>query len=135
MIAVPGSKLIAALDYALASVVNGLVLKLYSNNVTPSETSVAGDFTECAFDGYAAVTMSAWPGSAIVSGEAVSTQPIIVFLQTGTVTNDTVFGYFVVDGSNNLQYADRNTFMSGVAMDTAGKTYTVKPRFGLKAQS
>src|SRR5437867_6622616 len=47
------------LNVAINGVANeDLTLKLYKNNYTPVEGSVAGDFTEATFTGYAAVTLA-----------------------------------------------------------------------------
>lgn len=37
--------------------VSNLILRLFSNNITPAETDTAATFTESAFTGYAAITL------------------------------------------------------------------------------
>lgn len=74
-----------------------LVYRLFATNVTPAETSVAGDFTEATGGGYAAKTLTgaSWTISA---GSATYAQQDWTF--TGPLTtNGTVYGYYVTRAS------------------------------------
>lgn len=76
-------------------------LKLFVNDYTPVEGSVASDFTEMSTQGYAAKTLTAasWSSGAYA-------QQTWTFDGTGGST--TVYGYFVIDaGSGTIMFAER----------------------------
>ena len=76
-------------------------LKLFVNDYTPVEGSVAGDFTEMSTQGYAAKTLTAasWSSGAYA-------QQTWTFDGTGGST--IVYGYFVIDaGTGVIMFAER----------------------------
>ena len=70
-----------------------LVLRLYTNNITPAETDVAATYTEAAGFGYAAITLTgaSWaaPSEGSPSSIAFAQQ---TFTFTGALGN--VYGYY-----------------------------------------
>jgi len=76
-----------------------LVLKLYTNNVTPAEGDTAASYTEAAGFGYAAITLTgaSWgaPSEGAPSSIAFAQQ---TFTFTGALGN--VYGYFLVRASS-----------------------------------
>jgi len=97
---------IKALELYLA---DPLTLKLYSNNVTPISSKVAGDFTEVIGGGYASIilTFAHWiiAGGSPAAGTYDSTKQ---FTFTGPTTGPgTIYGYFVVDAGGVLRWAER----------------------------
>lgn len=88
---------------------NNLTLKLYCNNYTPLQTSVAGDFTEASGGGYAAKTLTC--GNWIINtgndpSDAVYAQQVFTF--TGPLTtNTTIYGYKIEDADGTLIYAEK----------------------------
>lgn len=86
-----------------------LTLKLNTNNYVPLDTSVAGDFTEAAGGGYAAVTLT--NGSWVITvgndpSDAVYAQQTWTF--TGALTGTaTIYGYFVVDADGVFVFAEK----------------------------
>ncbi len=100
----------AAEEVMLQNILNkvapqNMVLKLYTNNYTPVEASVEGDFTEASGFGYAALTLSgaSWvitPGAPTSAAYAQQT-----FTFTGALGD--VYGYFVVQASSGkLMWAE-----------------------------
>lgn len=86
-----------------------LTLKLYTNNYTPLDTSVAGDFTEASGGGYAAKTLSnaSW---VVTTGNDPS--DAVYAEQTWTFTgllagSATVYGYFIVDADGILLLGEK----------------------------
>lgn len=87
-------------------------LKLFANNISPSETDTAGTYTEAAGGGYAAKSLTGanWnltegaPSDVTYNAEQVWTF-------TGPLTtNPTVYGYFVVQAtSGTLMWAESQT--------------------------
>lgn len=86
-----------------------LTIKLYTNDYTPVDTSVAGSFTEASGGGYAAKTLTngSWTITAANDpSDAVYAQQTWTF--TGALTGGaTIYGYFVVDADGVLVYAER----------------------------
>jgi hypothetical protein len=83
------------------------VLHLYSNNLTPSATSVYADCTEVSASGYAAVTLTSATWTVATSaGVATASYPEITFTFS---TSATVYGYYVTDTSTNLLWLERFT--------------------------
>src|SRR5687767_14186556 len=74
------------------------VLHLYSNDVTPSDSTVIGDLTEVARPGYAAKTLLSanW-----TTTQASGVTTAVFSEQTFSFSTDaTAYGYFVTDESN-----------------------------------
>jgi hypothetical protein len=84
-----------------------LLLKLYKNNITPSDTDTAGTYTEATFPGYAAITLTGASWNAASAGTiAYSAQQ--TFTCSGVATDD-IYGYYVVQASSGtLLYSERD---------------------------
>jgi hypothetical protein len=100
-------------DIALKALVNhtapqNLVLRLFTNNYTPVETTTEADVTEASGNGYAAITLTggSWtftPGAPSLAEYAQQT-----FTFTGALGN--VYGYYLTQvTSGKLVYAERFT--------------------------
>jgi hypothetical protein len=76
-----------------------LVLRLYVNNVTPTDTSTAATFTECSATSYSSLALPSglWTLSVISDvAQAVATQ------QTFTIGSAcTIYGYYLTDSNNS----------------------------------
>lgn len=111
-----------ALSYLINKVTTteNLVLKLFSNNIVPSDTDTATTYTEVSGGGYAAkiLTGSTWT----VTGGIASYTPQ-TFTFTGSVGN--VYGYYVVrETTLDLVFAER--FTSGpFDVQTSGDIITI----------
>lgn len=76
-----------------------LVLRLYTNNITPAETDTAATYTEASGNGYASVTLTGASWAAPSEGAPSSigyAQQIFTF--TGNLGN--VYGYFMTRASS-----------------------------------
>lgn len=110
-----------------------LTLKLFVTDVTPSQASVAGDFTEAAGGGYVAKTLT--NGSWTVTpandpSDAVYAQQSFVF--TGALTTNTdIYGYYVVDDDGVLVWAE--TLNATYTPTTNGDTLSITPKFQLSS--
>lgn len=101
---------VVALSYLLNKVTTpeDLVLKLFTNNVTPGETDTAATYTEASGNGYAAKTLTGanWtitPGAPTSASFAQQT-----FTFTGNLGN--VYGYYIVRSSTqDLIWAEKFT--------------------------
>lgn len=87
----------------------GLTLKLFCNDYTPLDSSIASNFTEASGGGYAAKALAygSWTESNVGGIEQVA-YAAQAFVFTGALTtNPTVYGYFVVDADGTLLFAER----------------------------
>lgn len=89
------------------------VLHLFSNDVTPSDSTVLGDLTQVSTStGYAAKTLLSNNWTTTQSGGVTTA---VYSEQTFTFTTDaTAYGYYVTDESNNLLWLER---FSGAPFD------------------
>jgi hypothetical protein len=98
---------------ALQNLVNStapqtLVLKLYTNNVTPTELDVASNYTELSGYGYTSTTLIPGNFTFAQGSPTTATYPQITYTFTGAAGY--IYGYFVVQqSSNTLMFANRFT--------------------------
>lgn len=116
----------AMLSFALSDL-NTYVLRLYTNNHTPSVGDNAGDYTEPSGSWYAPITMASWGTPYVNPSDQGQVDEIIrIWTVSGTPSMESIYGYFVTDGSGNLLWAELNP-AGPQAMDTLGQTYSVLP--------
>jgi hypothetical protein len=113
------------LDAALANM-GDLTLKLFTNDLTISATSVVGDFTEATFVGYSAKTLTAasWGDAATTSGVATAAYATQTFTAGGS---ETIRGWWIQDASANLIAAKKNA-----TSKSSGTGITVTPTYSLE---
>lgn len=102
---------------------------LYKNDHTPTPEDTDASFTEADYDGYVRINIVAWSVSVIVAGHALTAPARIVFVDTGAVTPNNIYGYFVWDSVNaKVVWAERLTGVPRV-MDAAGKSISLDLSF------
>lgn len=121
-----------ALDYFTnRATPEDLVLKLYTNDYTPVEGSVAGDFTEASGSGYSPITLtgSSWGAPADLGGLGmIATYAAQRFTFSGSLGN--VYGYYLVRSSSGV-LAGAERFSDGPYNITASGDYIeVTPSVG-----
>jgi hypothetical protein len=85
-----------------------LILRLYSNNKTPTELDVAGDYTEVSGYGYSSTTLTPNSFVFVEDSPSTATYPTITYTFTGAAGY--IYGYFVTQtSSGNLVFANRFT--------------------------
>lgn len=109
---------------------DGLLVKLFQNNVEPSPNDVAAEYDAADFAGYAASTAIVWgtpfldsDGKATVVGDSKQ------FTSTGPTPSNTIYGYYVTTAANVLVYAER--FATPVLIDADDQAIVVVPEFQL----
>jgi len=86
-----------------------LSLRLFANDLTPTDTTALGAFTEAAGGGYARKTLIASECTVSSSGIPSATYPSQTYVFTGPLdTNPSIYGYYVVDADGVLIYAERS---------------------------
>jgi hypothetical protein len=118
-------------NLALEMIVNktaaqNLVLKLYSNNITPAEGDTAATYTEATFAGYVAKTLTGATWNAAAAG-SIAYSAAQTFTRSSTGANETIYGYFVIQTTSTvLLYSERD----GAApfnVTNAGDAVTLTP--------
>lgn len=110
---------------ALASFV-GAKLHLFSNNFSPSEDSILADFTEVAYTGYAAQTVTWSAAFYDQNGEPVSSGGALLFIQTAVTVTGIAYGAYLTDtagavllGAGRLDNAPFGFSGANVALELA----------------
>lgn len=84
-----------------------LVLRLYQNNITPSDTDTAATYTEANFTGYAAITLTGASWNAASAG-TITYSAQQTFTCSGASSNS-IYGYYVTQASSGtLLYSERD---------------------------
>jgi len=109
---------------------DNLVLHLYSDNETPSVTSVVADFTEVNFTGYASITLTG--GSWTVSsstGTATADYAQQSFVMT---SGGDIYGYYITNAAGTILIGAE--FLNGgsaITVPGGGGTIRVTPSITL----
>lgn len=97
---------------ALETIVNktapeNLVLRLFKNNITPSDTDTTATYTEATFPGYAAINLVGASWNAAVPG-SITYSAQQTFTASGVSTDD-IYGYYVNQATSTvLIWAERD---------------------------
>lgn len=104
---VPDTGEVKMLSYMLnVSSPSNVKYHLYTNNLTPAENTVLGDFTECADASYAAISVTG--GSWTVGTVAGVTSASAATITFNISTTASIYGYYVTDSTSaNLLWAER----------------------------
>jgi hypothetical protein len=127
---VPNDGEVDALSYYVnKSAPQDLVLRLFTNNITPAETDVAATYTEAAGGGYASITLTgaSWTVTGGAPSDASYAQQTFTF--TGVLTgNASVYGYYLTRvTSGKIAHAER--FSDGpYAIANNGDAIKVTPK-------
>lgn len=131
MLKVPNDGELNLLDFLTANLFDGLELRLYQNNYTPTDSSQVSNFTECDFSGYVSQTITAWTAAQIIAGHASSDAAQLTFTRSGGPTSNNVYGYFVTDSAGTkIYWAERDPY-APTSMSVSGDLFRVIPNFTL----
>lgn len=86
-----------------------LTVRLFQNNLTPTQTSVIGDFTEATYDGYAAQTL-VYTGAQVHDGANNRwLQPCttLTYTKGSGTTGNNIYGCYLTDGAGRLRGCGR----------------------------
>ncbi len=98
-------------------------LRLYQNNYTPIKSSVFADFTIATFSGYASQTVT-FGGGTVTSNISSAVAGALTFTRSIGATNNTIYGWFMVDSVNSKVYA-ANLLSTPKNMNTSGDAITI----------
>jgi len=109
-----------------------LTLKLYSNNKIPAVGDTAASYTEVTGGGYISKSLGFEGWTITEASPSVATYAFQNFSFTGvTDAPSTIYGYFVVNASGVLRWAERFEESSVPFEPIAGSLIRVTPRFDL----
>lgn len=110
--------------------IESLILHLFINDITPSESDDVGDYTEANGDGYAAVPLTPINWVFTPGTPASATYPQRTF--TFTAPAESVYGYFITRATTgDLVLAER--FDTGPAsIQNAGDEIKITPKITLR---
>jgi hypothetical protein len=81
-----------------------LKIHLYKTNVTPTTSSVVGDFTEADFPGYAAQDVITWGAASVAGHVATITAASNTFTRSTTGAAQNIYGYYVTNAAGTVLY-------------------------------
>lgn len=116
-----------ALDCIVGKTNGNLKLKLFKNDVTPTESFTVASLTESTATGYAAKTLTAgsWT-TATVSGTSTTTYAAQTFTYTAA---ESVYGYYVTSNDDTkLVWVER--FADVMNIPSGGGSVVVTPTLG-----
>lgn len=118
-------------NIALEALVNktapqNLTLKLFSNNITPSDTDVAGTYTEATFAGYASISLTgaSW-GAASAGTITYGSQQTFTRSTTGTTEN--IYGYYVIQAVSGILVWSERDASAPFAVTNSGDAIKLTP--------
>ena len=112
---------------SMAAALGTYYLCAFVNSHVPATTDVIGDYIEPSGSWYARISLNAW-GAAYVNAanQGEIDETFRTWTASGSLVSESIYGYFVVDGSGNLVWAEVDP--SGPQpMSVLGQTFTVQP--------
>jgi len=110
---------------------NNLTLRLYTNDVTPTQTSSNATFTEAAGGNYAAATLAlnSWTVTP-ANDPSDATYANQTFTFNGNLTgNATIYGYFITDANNTHIWGER--FGASFTPTNNGDNIIIAPKLAM----
>ncbi len=104
----------------VSSSTESLILKLYSNNITPNSLTEIIEFTEVNGGGYSEKTLP--PSSWSLSGNSISTAPQLFSFTAGI---GEIYGYYLVGASSGRLIASERFVSGPFNIANNGDTITV----------
>jgi hypothetical protein len=105
-------------------------IRLFQNDHEPDPTDMAGDYVQATFSGYPGYTELTW-GDAFLNasdqGQVNAAQ--VLWEHSGGATGNTIYGVYVTDDDDILQYAER--FAAPISMTTSADSLEYQARLTL----
>jgi len=102
-----------------------LRLRLYINNITPSDTDTAATYTQAGFPGYTQANLAGGTWGA-ASGGNITYGSQQVFTCSGTATDD-VYGYYVVQATSGILVWSERDAAAPFAVRNSGDVVRITP--------
>jgi hypothetical protein len=101
-----------------------LVLRLFKNNITPADSDTAGTYTEAAFTGYSAITLTGASWGAASGGTISFAQQ--TFTCSGT-SSENIYGYYVTQTTSGILIWSERDASAPFAVANSGDALKVTP--------
>lgn len=105
-----------------------LILALYKNNVTPSDTDVHTDYTASTFTGYSPITLTGANWNAAAAG-SISYGSQQAFTCSGAAA-ESVYGYYVRQAISNILLWSERAAGAPLAISVSGDEVRITPSIG-----
>lgn len=102
-----------------------LVLRLFKNNITPSDTDTAATYTEAVFPGYAALTLTGATWNAAAAG-SITYSAQQTFTCSGVATDD-IYGYYVTQVTSGVLVWSERDGAAPFAVRNSGDNVKITP--------
>jgi len=102
-----------------------LVLRLYQNNITPSDTDTTATYTEANFTGYAAITLTGATWNA-ASGGTITYSAQQTFTCSGASSNS-IYGYYVTQTTSTILAWSERDALAPFAIANIGDAVKITP--------
>jgi hypothetical protein len=128
---IPQADLVALLDLVLANYPATSKVHLYQNNMQPGPQNVISDFTEATYDDYTAIALGTFTTPFIgPDGNAISVAPGISFVDGGTTTSNTIYGFFLTNSAGSTLLLS-GKFDQAILMNNTGIGFVFVPTLEL----
>lgn len=112
---------------------DGVVIRLFGNNITPTPANVLADFVESAWTGYAESAPLVWGVAFLATDGVIKVAAASVqFTQSGVVATGTGYGWYMVGAPGGAEYlVASQRFDTPVNFTATGVGVVVDPTFAL----
>ncbi len=122
---------------ALTLAAGDLRIRLFKNNVTPTDASILANFTAATFTGYADITLTNGSWVTTAGAPSTATYAVQTFTCSTAGTAETIYGYVIFrNGVSKVWFVERfpaaNITAGLTTISLAGQTIVINPRFTLK---
>lgn len=110
---------------------------LFQTNYTPVDGDVLADYTaiEADFDGYAQQALGVFLAATLVGGKAYTACPTLLWIPTGGVTPNDIYGFFVWRNSDNVLFWAGRFTGAPIVVTGPGTPVTYTATFTLRSES
>lgn len=105
-----------------------LVLRLFKNNITPSDSDTAATYTEATFPGYAAITLTGASWGAAAAG-VITYGSQQTFTCSGVATDD-IYGYYITQSTSGVLMWSERDASAPFAVRNSGDAVKLTPSIG-----
>lgn len=102
-----------------------LVLRLYQNNITPSDADTAATYTEATFTGYSAITLTGANWNAASAG-SITFNAQQTFTCSGASSNS-IYGYYVTQVTSGVLIWSERDVSAPFSITTSGDAVKLTP--------
>lgn len=107
---------------------------LYQNNWTPADGDTISAVTPATFSGYSGLqNLNSWSSAVWITPRATAAHSAVSWTHNGGGTSNSIYGYYIVDASGNLAWAERYSG-APVTINTNGQVYQVTPQYTRRSE-